>query len=140
MPETYQLPLRFILFNLHPTSARLRVLSFEEQIFLPSALPKLSSLKEFAELEGIDSVHPSSYMAILSSLLQIQREEIEIVRNFGVWIETPNTLIRVFGLRYLGREPFKAPSYAQWLEMPDMHALSSIDKEAMRRLYTALLG
>lgn len=133
-------PLRFIIFHLHPTSARLRFLLFQSQLCAPYKLPALSDLLELAPDTGDEpTLYPATYLKRLVEEYALPRAQLKVQADLRFWVDTPSGPLPVYGVRAAGEQPFQAPSGCQWIELPDCHPLRDIDKLLMRALYTKLL-
>lgn len=141
--EDEKLPLRFVIFHLHPVSARLRfLLDPKGHIVFPKTLPNLSDVLEEVPSKLISSnlcVHPSQYVLPVSQHLGVDHEQLSIVSDLRISVDTPNVLMTVHYLRVTTEQPFAAPNGHAWIELPDCFQLIENERLLMKRLYSFYL-
>ena len=148
-----KIDLRFLICNIHKTSARLRFLCFEDKhslhgvggyVCAPKPLPTLVSVLD-APPSGSLSMHPSMGLKqlrdeITSKSCDLRTRKLEIVPNFRVWIEAPRQAIALYLVADIHEEPFDPPENGNWIELPNSWHLSAFERDLLREAYTYLLG
>ena len=146
--------LRFLICNIHKTSARLRFLCFEHNdarhgaegyVCAPKPLPTLVSILDSAPAGKSLSMHPSAALKQLSDQLRahssaLRSRELNIVQNFRVWIEAPRQTIALYLVADVHEEPFDPPDNCSWIELPNNWHLSAFERDLLREAYSCLLG
>jgi hypothetical protein len=139
--ETFEdVPVRFVIFHLHPVSARLRFLKSRSQhLCLPSPLPKLSELIVKAKKDAKIAAHPSSYLQACCKSWKIPETHLTIVPDFRLWVDTPKAEIPVYVLHLDTHQPFEPPLELVWIELPVCFDLTSVERQIMQEIYRWLL-
>ncbi len=146
--------LRFLICNIHKTSARLRFLCFDRKdsrhgadgyVCAPKPLPTLVSMLDSAPAGSSLTVHPSAALKQLSDQLRLQSvalrsRDLSIVQNFRVWIEAPRQTIALYLVADMHEEPFDPPPRSSWIELPNSWHLSAFERDLLKEAYTCLLG
>ncbi len=138
--EQQNLPLRFVIFHLHPTSARLRYLKFDSgHVCAPKKLPVLTEVLDRYKEGAGPSVHPQTYLRPLCRQLAVAESTLSIAGEFRCWVDTPSGALPIYLARVQLEQPFDAPDGCDWIELPDCLLLSNVEIEIMRRAYQWLL-
>jgi hypothetical protein len=133
-------PLRFIIFHLHPLSARLHFLKFAHRhLCAPIPLPALSELLESPAPDEQVRAHPGGYLQSQLGTLGLPVSELKVEPGFRVWIDTPAGALPLYLVRVQGEQPFAPPAGSQWMELPDSFSLLAIEREILRHAYAWLL-
>lgn len=133
-------PLRFVIFHLHPVSARLRFLKSRSQhLCLPNPLPKLADLIINPRKDTKIVVHPSSYVQACCKQWKIPDKDLTIVPEFRLWIDTPGNEIPIYCLHLDTHQPFEPPLNMVWIELPVCFDLTAIERDIMQEIYRWLL-
>lgn len=103
-------PLRFIIFHLHPLSARLRFLKFANRhLCAPIPLPALSELLENPAPDEQVHAHPGGYLQSQLGTLGLPVSQLKVEPGFRVWIDTPAGALPLYLVRAQGEQPFTPP-------------------------------
>jgi len=141
IPDSDDLPLRFVIHHIHPTSARLRfLLSGTGHVVLPKSLPALSDLLEQRATRNLLATHPAPFLSQLCQTLQLPAQSLSIVNEFRCWVEIPGANVPVYLLKVTTEAPFAPPEGCRWIELLDSYQLVDVERLILRRVYDFLLG
>lgn len=128
-------PLRYVLCNLHNTSARLRFLMHNcKSVMLPSPLPNLTDVQDHHQIEDVP-IHPAMFLPDICNLLDIDPKDLHLEHGFTFWMETPEGDVPIFIIRQMLSEPGQAPEDYKWIELPDCFQLPALEREVLRKVY-----
>jgi hypothetical protein len=135
-----ELPLRFVIYHLNPTSARLRFYkSNSGHICLPEPLPPLSDLiYDFVPTSEL-AVHPAAYVQAMCATDALNPNVLSIENDLRCWVDTPARVLPIFFLRVISESPFSAPEGFRWIELPDGLSLTETERLMMRYCYQGLM-
>lgn len=135
-----QTPLRFVVFHIHPVSARLRMLKTDaNHLCLPVRLPTLSALLPSPHKSLKVSQHPGYYFSQCCEMWQLPEKEMTIAKELKLWVETPSGHLPVYFLQVKGNQIFSAPPGTAWMELPECFCLAPLERDILQALYQWLL-
>lgn len=130
------LPMRFIIFHIHPVSAKLCfLLSQEKSLCLPEPLPKLSDICEDSTRANPILEFPKQYLSRCSEKTHLPIQFLDLEANFRMWIDTPTRVIPLYALRFTQRTPLSVFGGSKWIQLPDCFQLRPIEREIMQAVY-----
>ncbi len=135
-----KLPLRYLIFHIHPVSARLRFLKLRKvHVCLPSPLPPLSKVVDAPHSYKKIAFHPCTYLPVCCEKWQLPYSALKLVNNFHLWIESPDRDIPIFLAQVKGLQIFAPPSSSEWIELPDCVPMLDVEKDIMHAVYQWLM-
>jgi len=137
--KNMQIPLRYIVFNIHPVSARLRFLRSEDQhVCLPAPLPLQSEIMPNAPINHKLSILPNQYLNLCREQYKLALKQVKIVNGFRAWINTPEEPLPVYALQFndLNCCP---QGQCKWIDLLDAFSVPRLERELMHAVYCWLL-
>lgn len=135
-----KLPLRFVVFHIHPVSARLRFLKTDRNhLCLPNPLPALSDLVPAPVHDYKVLQHPGPFFTRCCNEWHLPEKHLKISKEFRLWVDTPVAQMPIYFLQVDMPQPFEAPEGMVWMELPDCFCLEGIEREILQGVYKWLL-
>lgn len=136
---------RIVLFHKHASSARVRFLCFAgKSVCAPTPLPPSSTLSAVgAPVGGPVSVHPAVLLGAVQSDLGLEPGSIETVRDFSLWLDTPEGPAGVrLGVFTMLDPPFEAAreAGAAFIAITEARPLALVELEVLRHAYYHIMG
>lgn len=135
------LPLKYIIYYLHPVSANLQFLQFNSRyLCAPSPLPSLSALLEEPPGNLSVSTHPGQAVREICRHLELPSAALSVNSGFRLWVETPGKVLPLYLLKVNAVDLFRPPSLCHWISLTESYGLPDIEREMLQHIYQFLLA
>jgi hypothetical protein len=135
------LPLKYIIYYLHPVSANLQFLQFNGRyLCTPSPLPSLSALLEETPKNLSVSMHPGQAVQEICYQLDMPSAALSVDPGFRLWVETPGKVLPLYLLKVNTVDLFSPPPLCHWIPLTECYGLPDIEREMLQHVYQFLLA